>query len=48
MVQVALSVLSVIGALVGVTLGAILTARSQRIAWDRQETLKSIQEQRTT
>jgi hypothetical protein len=48
MTQVALAVLSVVGALTGVGLGAMLTARSQRVAWERQEAGKSLQERRTS
>jgi hypothetical protein len=47
MTQVILAVLSVSGALVGVMLGSLLNARVQRVSWERQESLKSVQDRRT-
>jgi hypothetical protein len=46
MTQIAVSLISAIGALTGVILGALLTSRFQRSAWLRQEAVKSIQERR--
>ena len=48
MTQVILAGLSVSGALVGVMLGALLNARVQRVSWERQEIMKSVQERRVT
>jgi len=48
MLQVALAVLSVVGALAGVTLGAVVSSRSQRTVLERQEVAKSLQERRVT
>jgi hypothetical protein len=48
MTQVAVSLISTFGVLLGVGLGAVLTARAQLTAWRRQEEDRSRQERRKT